>query len=277
MTTLDRFTTLVHSGQTGALPLLEAAAALPQYADHDFTPDDVVREVQRWAGQLRDRIAADASSFARLRLLNHYFYEELGFRGAGDDYYAVENSYLHRVIARRRGIPITLAVLYLELGRAIGLKLAGVGFPGHFLVKLMVHDGALFIDVFNGGATLSADALRQPLARVIDGTPEYPLEFYLRAATDREIVARMLRNLHAIHAEAQDWSATLEVLNRLVSIDPEAAQPLRDRAAAYERLECARAAADDLAAYLALAPNAADLAQARSDLARLQRQAARLN
>lgn len=273
----DHFSALVVPGEQTGLPLLEAAARLPQYADAEFAPEAVVQRVRGWCEQLRERIAPDASCFARLRLLNHFFYDELGFRGVETNYYAPENSYLHRVIERRCGIPISLAVLYLELGRAIGLRLAGVGFPGHFLVKLVLHDGAVFIDVFRGGATLSAKDLQQRLRRAVRGQPEYPFEMYLRASSDREILARMLRNLKAIHLEEHDWHAALEVLNRLIAVQPDEAQARRDRAAVFERLECWRAATHDLVAYLAVDPLPPDVAQARNDLVRLQQQAARLN
>lgn len=250
MKPLESFAHLVDRQRAVPLALLEAAAAVPLYSGQDFEPADVVRTVRKWGERLRERIAPDASSFSRLRMLNFYFFDELGFHPNQSEYYSVDNSYLHRVIERRTGIPITLSLVYIEIGRAIGLKLFGVGFPGHFLVKLAMSEGALFIDVFARGQTLSADDLRNRLKRALRGRAEYPLELYLRAASERDMLARLLRNLKSIHAEDEDWAALLEIQHRLVALLPDVPEERRDRGFVFERLECPRAAAEDLAAYL---------------------------
>jgi regulator of sirC expression with transglutaminase-like and TPR domain len=260
-----------------ASPLLVAAAELPRYAEPGCEPQRVLDQVHTWAAQLRVRVAPDASPFARLRLLNHFFFGELGFTGAGDDYQTPQNSYLHRVVERRRGIPITLSILYMELGRAAGLKLDGVPFPGHFLVSLRLNAGTVFIDVFDGGATLSTEDLRQRLRATLPDESELPLAPYLRAAGEREILARMLRNLKAIHWQAQQWEAALAVVDRLVDLRPEAVEERLDRARLYERLECPRAAVADLVAYLALSASPPDAAEVRRRLAVLQQSASRLH
>ncbi len=257
--------------------LLAAAAQVPLYAEPDCRPQQVLEQVRGWAARLRVRLAQDASPFARLRLLNHFFFGELGFTGAGDDYQSVCNSYLHRVIERRRGIPVTLSILYMELGKAAGLKLQGVSFPGHFLVRLRLNDGTVFIDVFGGGATLSTEDLRQRLQATLPGEADPPLAPYLRAATDQEILARLLRNLKAIHWQARQWPAALAVVDRLVALLPDAAQERLDRAQLHERLECPRAAVADLVAYLSLSAAPADAAEVNQRLARLRQAASRLH
>jgi len=277
MTHIEEFSALVGNVQRPTLPLLAAAAQVPLYAEPDCEPQRTLDQVQAWSAQLRARVVPDASGLTRLRLLNHFFFGELGFKGARRDYQATENSYLHRVIERRRGIPITLSLLYMELGKAAGLRLQGVCFPGHFLVKLKLSDGMMFIDVFGGGTTLSSEDLRTRLRLSLPPSADVPLGPYLRAASDREILARLLRNLKAIHWEAQEWPAALEVMNRLVAVVPDQAQERRDRARLYERLECPRAAVSDLVAYLSLVPAPPDGAQVRDRLAQLQQAAARLN
>lgn len=275
MTPVEVFSALVGQGERARLPLLAAAAQVPLYRDPQCDPQRTLGQVHDWGEQLRARIAADVSLRARLHLLNHYFFSELGFAGAHDDYYAVENSYLHRVIERRRGIPITLSLLYMELGKVIRLRLQGVCFPGHFLVRLRLPEGTAFIDVYGGGTTLSADDLRARLP--LPQSSEAQLGPYLRAASDREILARLLRNLKTIHWQAQDWAAALEVMDRLVAVVPDEPQERRDRARLYEQLECPRAAVADLVAYLSLSPAPADADEIRATLARLQQAAARLN
>jgi regulator of sirC expression with transglutaminase-like and TPR domain len=260
-----------------ASSLLAAAARVPLYAEPDCDPQQVLDQLRAWAARLRVRVAPDASPFARLRLLNHFFFGELGFAGAGDDYQSTHNSYLHRVIERRRGIPITLSILYMELGRAAGLKLEGVSFPGHFLVRLPLNAGTVFVDVYGGGVTLSTEDLRQRLRATLPDETDPPLAPYLRAATEQEILARMLRNLKAIHWQAQQWAAALEVASRLVELLPQAARERLDRAQLYERLECPRAAAADLVAYLSLSASPPDAAEVGERLARLRLAATRLH
>jgi regulator of sirC expression with transglutaminase-like and TPR domain len=265
------------AGGDHASSLLTAAAQVPLYAEPDCSPQRVLEQVRAWAAQLRVRVAPDASPFARLRLLNRFFFGELGFAGAGDDYQSAHNSYLHRVIERRRGIPITLSILYMELGRAAGLKLEGVSFPGHFLVRLGLHGGTVFIDVHGGGATLSTDDLRRRLRATLPGESDPPLAPFLRAASEQEILARMLRNLKSIHWQAQQWEAALEVVNRLLDLLPQAAQERLDRAQLYERLECPRAAVADLVAYLSLSAAPADSAEVKRRLASLRQAASKLH
>jgi regulator of sirC expression with transglutaminase-like and TPR domain len=265
------------AGGDHASSLLTAAAQVPLYAEPDCSPQRVLEQVRAWAAQLRVRVAPDASPFARLRLLNRFFFGELGFAGAGDDDQSAHNSYLHRVIERRRGIPITLSILYMELGRAAGLKLEGVSFPGHFLVRLGLHAGTVFIDVHGGGATLSTDDLRRRLRATLPGESDPPLAPFLRAASEQEILARMLRNLKSIHWQAQQWEAALEVVNRLLDLLPEAVQERLDRAQLYERLECPRAAVADLVAYLSLSAAPADSAEVKRRLASLRQAASKLH
>lgn len=260
-----------------SLTLLAAAARVPLYAEPGCNPQQVLDQVRSWSARLRARVAPDASPLTRLRLLNHFFFVELGFAGARDDYASVENSFLHRVIERRRGIPITLSLLYIELGKATGLRLAGVSFPRHFLVRLSLSAGTVFIDVFGGGVSLAEGELRERLRAALPEATHRPLAPYLKAAGEREILARLLRNLKAIHWQAQQWPAALEVVDRLVALLPEAAQERLDRASLYERLECPRAAVADLLAYLSLCPSGRETAEVRRRLAALREAASRLN
>src|SRR5690606_4595347 len=112
------------------------------------------------AARLKQRLPDDASHLQRLRMLNHYFYNELGFSGNVNDYYNPDNSYLHRVMHSRRGIPISLAVIYMELAQQIGLHVQGISFPGHFLMKLTIPAGQVVLDPFNG-TSLSREELEE--------------------------------------------------------------------------------------------------------------------
>ena len=276
MTALEKFAQLVAADRK-QIPLLESAAALALYADPDFEPNRVTETVRGWGDRLARRIPADTSSGNRLRLLNHFFFDELGFGPREDDMLGPEDSYLHRALERRTGLPITLSVLYLDIGRAIGLRLNGVSFPGHFLLRVQLADGALMIDVYERGATLSTEQLKARLARIAPGDDGVQLRAYLQPASERDILARMLRNLKFVHAEASDWHGLLEVQQRLVALLPHAAEERRDRAAAFERLECPRAAAADLETYLKMRPRGTDVRRLRVRLSQLKAEAARLN
>ena len=221
---------------------------------------------------------------AAMRVLNTLLFEELGFTGNTGDYYDPRNSYLNEVIDRRRGIPITLAVLYLEIGRRLELPLQGVSFPGHFLVRLPMRGGTLVLDPFSGGVPQSETELRERLKRVIPreamgGVPvaELPLDPFLEPASNRQILARLLRNLKGVYREKDKPERLLAVLNRMIVVAPEAAGERRDRGYVYHRLECWRPALQDLADYLEREPDAADLDEVRAKVVELSQRCARLN
>ena len=145
---LDYFSSLV--AQDEGFPLLEAAIAVGQDRDASLDPQAVMVALDRLGARLARRIPADAVPLQRLRWLNRYFFDELAFGGNVNDYYAADNSYLHCVLDSRRGIPITLALLYIEMAGHAGLKARGISFPGHFLVKLRLPRGEVVIDPFTG-------------------------------------------------------------------------------------------------------------------------------
>jgi regulator of sirC expression with transglutaminase-like and TPR domain len=269
---LEYFATLVAEDEHFAL--LEAAASLGQDAEPDLDTQSVMGEIDALGERLKRRLPADASAMHRLRTLNRYFFRELGFAGNVNDYYDASNSYLHQVLASRRGIPITLALLYIELAGHAGLVARGVSFPGHFLVKLRLPHGEAVMDPFNGRA-LSREELEErlePLRRKqgLVGDFEVPLGLFLQAASPRDILARMLRNLKSIHQQAEDFVALLAVQHRLVCLLPEAWDERRDRGLTLAELGRPDAAADDLAAYLSHEPDAADAEPMRRMLAELR-------
>lgn len=276
MNVADRFTALL-ARPSAEFDLLEAAASLPLYADPEVDVDRVLSTVRGWGDALARRVPADASPIHRLRLLNHLFFDELGFRGAEDDYASPMNSYLHRVIERRRGIPIALCVLYAALARAVALPVQGVGFPGHFIVRLALHAGDAYLDVYRGGQTLAPAQLRARLQALYPAGGAPPLATLLRPATDAEVLVRMLRNLKALHLDAQDWPLALNVQARLMMLLPDQAEEYRDRALVWEQLECPRAALDDWVAYLSLHPSPPDMPNVQRRMSALRRAAQSLN
>ncbi|WP_028310251.1 SirB1 family protein [Derxia gummosa] len=277
ISTLDYWAMLV--GEDDSLPLFEAAASVAQDAYPGLDLEPLLDAVDSFAARLRGRLTDDATVVHKLRMLNHLFFGELHFRGNANDYHDPENSYLNRVIDRRCGIPITLAILYIEIGRQAGIPLQGVCFPGHYLVKTRANGGEVFIDVFDQGRSLSRGELEARLVNHLpdDADPTLELGHHLHSARPRETLARMLRNLKMIHLRDDDWGRLLPVQQRLVALLPDEPTELRDRGFVYSRLDCPRAAIADFEAYLDAAPDCADGPAVRVRIDELRPEADRLN
>ena len=274
---LEYFSLLV--AEDAGLSLLEAAASIAQDEHPQLDVQAVLAEVDALADKLKRRIPADVVPLQRLRWLHRYFFHELGFGGNVNNYYDPSNSYLHEVLRTRRGIPITLAIIYVEVATQLGLRANGISFPGHFLVKLSMlsgpHNGEVIIDPFSG-KSLSREELDEMLgpykvSQGLIGEFDAPLGLFLQSAPPREILARMLRNLKEIHSTAEDWPRLLRVLNRLIVLLPHAHEERRDRGLAWAELGQTDKAADDFEAYLRHRPDADDRNAMAEQLARLRR------
>ena len=273
---LDYFAALVQ--QEDNIPLFEAAIALAQDADPQLDLGEVQADLDRLAERLRKRIPTDAGSVQKVQLLNQYFYRELGFGTNLNNYYDPDNSYLHRVLKTRRGIPISLAMLYIEMAQQIGLDIKGISFPGHFLMKLSVPTGDIILDPVNG-ASLSRDELEDRLEPFVEQIRRAgkPLADYLEAAPARDILVRMLRNLKSLYLNQSRWQSLLLVQQRLLILLPSDVTERRDRGLAFSHLDCPQAALEDFQAYLAQRPYAADAEEVRSKLPLLRLACRKLN
>jgi regulator of sirC expression with transglutaminase-like and TPR domain len=287
---MESFDQLV-SQEDSRIDLARACLLVARDAYPDLDVERYIAELEGMAIRLRARLPRAPAAGAKSNgaeesvvALNQFLYEDLGFWGNTDDYYDPRNSYLNEVIDRKTGIPITLSILYMELGRRIGLPIEGVSFPGHFLVRLRLRGGTLVLDPFAGGAPQSEDELRERLKRVIPegaagGVPvaELPLDQFLEPATNRQILSRLLRNLKAIYRDTDKPELLLAVLNRMLAVSPNASAELRDRGFVYQRLECWRPALQDLTDYLQREPEAPDLDDVRASMMELSVRCARLN
>ncbi|AMR79705.1 MULTISPECIES: SirB1 family protein [Cupriavidus] len=269
---LDYFASLV--ADENGIPLTETALSIAQDAYPDLDLQGELAALDVLALRLKRRIAEGTPAIQRLRLLNHFFYRDLGFGANANDYYDPDNSYLNVVLRQRRGIPISLAVLHMELGQQIGLPLKGVSFPNHFLLRMTIPAGEVILDPLTG-ETLSKEQLQEMLdpyleREGISDASQVPLGLFLRAASHREIIARMLRNLKAIYLQESRWQRLLAVQNRLVILLPGSIEEVRDRGLAYANLECFRPALADLEAYVQARPDAADIGQIRERMPALR-------
>ena len=274
-TPLSYFAALV--ADDDSLLLMEAAASIAQDEFPSVDTQAVLTEIDTMAERLKRRIPADAAAVQRLRMLGNYFFQEMGFAGNVNDYYDPQNSFLHNVLKTRRGIPITLSLIYIELAKHIGLEARGVAFPGHFLVKLKMPAGDRFGEVVINpftGQSLGRDDLEdmlQPYRRRPGAHPDFeaPLGLYLQTAQPREVLARLLRNLKEIYRSAQDWPRLLAVQQRLVVLLPTTWEERRDRGLALAELSRFTEALADLEAYL-------EHGSATADRAAIQRRAGEL-
>ena len=264
------------SREDSRIDLARACLMVAQDPYPDLDIDRYLGEIERMALALRGRISQGCAVEERVVALNDFLFGDLGYHGNAEAYYDPRNSYLNEVIDRRTGIPITLSVLYMEVGKRAGLPLQGVSFPGHFLVRVRVRGGTLVLDPFQNGAPQSMDELRERLRRVVRES-DRPLEQFLEPATNRQIVARVLRNLKVIYREQDRPAELLAVLNRILVVAPDATAELRDRGYAYQKLDCYRAALKDLSDYAEREPRAPDAEEVRVRMAELQRLCARLN
>jgi regulator of sirC expression with transglutaminase-like and TPR domain len=267
---MDYFATLV-AEDTG-FPLLEAAIAVAQDEDPQLDVQGVLADIDELGQRLRQRLPADAAPLQRMRLLNTYFFRELGFAGNVNDYYDRRNSLLPSVVATRRGIPITLALIYIELASLVGVKARGVSFPGHFLVKLSLPRGEVVIDPFSG-RSLGREELEERLlpyrsqrGTSLEETNDIPLGLYLQAAHPRDVLARLLRNLKEVHRAANDHARLAAVQQRLVILLPREWDERRDWALALHKLGRDGQAARELAVYLEHRPDAPDAPELRREL-----------
>ncbi|MBB3639906.1 SirB1 family protein [Variovorax atrisoli] len=272
-TALEYFESLVRSDDQ--FPLLEAAASLAQDEYPDLDVQQVLGDVDQLLARLRRRLPADAAPLARLRALNQFFFSDLNFGGNVNDYYDPDNSYLNAVLRTRRGIPISLAVLWMELAQGLGLQARGIGFPGHFMLKVTLPKGQVVIDPFTG-KSLSREELGERLepykrSNGLVGDFDVPLGLYLQPASSREIIARMLRNLKEMHHAQEDWQRVISVQDRLIALLPSAWGEYRDRGIAHAEQGNTTLAVRDLETYLAKAEDALDLDAIAERVAALRR------
>lgn len=251
-------------------------------AQHEYPSLDVpgyLRQLDQIAECLRLRVPADASKPHVISMLNHYLFRELGYAGNRDNFYDPRNSFLNDVIDRRIGIPITLSILYMEIGRRVGVNLQGVSFPGHFLAKYVTDQGVIVLDPFNQGISLSEADLRERVRQSGGGVDslDMPLSALLRAATPHEILLRLARNLKAIYSNAGELEKAIATANLILCLNPQDASELRDRATMYHQLFCYRAALADFEQLVKIDVDAAEDDRIRATIAELKQKNRLLN
>ncbi len=256
---------------------LELDRAALCLAGEEYPELDIAHYLERLdalAQEVRDEIGNTQEQEPISKALNFVLFDRIGFTGNPDDYYNSENSFLHRVLDTRVGIPITLSVLYLEVARRLGLKCYGVGMPGHFLVALEELD--LYLDAFHSGRLLSAGDCRRLVQEMFGASLNWS-DDYLAPCGNYSIITRMLTNLKLIYIRDRNYRRGIGVLERITMIDPTAASLYKELAWCQIRLKDYRAAIQSLETYLRQADAPGDSAQVAEQIKSLWTAISRLN
>ncbi len=259
-----------------AIDLARTALLVAAESDPKVDVDGELHTLDAWAAELRARLEPGWNNLQKLARLRAFVFEELGFRGDRLDYYSPSNSLLHEVLRRRRGIPITLAIVMLEVGWRVGIPFEGVGFPGHFLVRLTGEPKDLLLDPYRRGMSVHEEDCRHMLLETTGGKLEFdPAQ--LASVGKREMIVRLLHNLKGAYLRADQDQLALAAVERLLVLDPESAEETRDRGLLLFRLHRYGQALDALRAYLDRAPGAADRETIEKHVETLRQVLANLN
>ena len=239
------------------IDLARAALLIAAEDEPGLDVDAEIARLESWARELNGRLDPQWNSLQRLARLRTFMFEELGFKGDVQNYYSPQNSRLHSVMSRRLGIPLTLSIVFMELGWRIGVPFVGVGFPGHFLVRLTGEPGDLLLDPFDHGTSVHEEDCRRMIETSTGGTVQFD-ERMIRSIGKRDMIARLLYNLKVACLKIGDDQRALSAIDRLLLLHPDDAVEHRDRGMLHYKLDQYRPARADLRAYLKLRPDALD-------------------
>lgn len=239
--------------------------------------EDWMTRLNELGDRAAERMPAGADWTTRLSILNRFLFREEGFTGSETEIFDPRDSFLNEVLSRKSGIPITLSLVFMEVGRRAGLTLRGVSFPGHFLVKMEVPGGEVVVDPYNGGIPLTVEQLEARLADIFPESPRPELETLLESAGNKAILARILRNLKTWYLHESDWMRALSALDSMLLLEPDNLDELRERGEVYWQLECFRAAQADLERYLKFSADSDRTGELREKMVSLRKLVASIN
>ncbi len=249
--------------------LAKAALYIAQEEYPDLDIADPLELLDHMAEALKRRLPETAYPLKIIRTINQFLFEELNFRGNSEDYYDPRNSFLNDVLHRRVGIPITLSLVYLELAKRIGFPMAGVGIPGHFLIRPTLDDMAIFVDPFHRGEVLFEQDCRDRFQQMFgDGARLQPA--HLNHISPTAFVVRMLTNLKMIYLQQRNVPKALDAINRILLIYPDAVGEWRDRGLIHYQQGHLDQALLDLERYLYESPDASDAYEIRRVLQQIE-------
>ena len=250
--------------------LAEGALLIALEANPELDIEACLRRLDGMAGAVSGSLGMELEPRRIVSRLNACLFKEHGLRGNRSDYYDPGNSFLNEVLDRKVGIPITLSIIYIDVGRRIGLPVGGVGLPGHFIVRYGAQPEPFYIDPFHTGKLLSAQDCVERVKEIYG--PDLPWQdSFLDAVDDLHILSRVLNNLKVIYVRKGAHELALGAVERLVLLQPDAPSEIRDRGLLRAQLGYLQAALEDLSTYLEACPEAPDAAAMRRHAEALQR------
>ena len=275
---IQAFAALVRSEiEDERVDLLRAALTFARIDDPQLDIDHYVHRLEELARRVTARVQDLDEPTQVIAALNEVLFQEEMFRGNTVDYYSPRNSFLHHVLDRRLGIPITLALVYMEVARRVGFPLFGVGMPGHFLLKHYDVDGrSILIDAFERGQVVTEEDCRQKLNSIYAGQVALQPEFLL-PVTRRQMLTRMLNNLRSIYLSQRDFRRAVQVVDLILVIYPRSPEDVKQRAVLRYNLDDYRGALSDFDEYVKMSPDASDADEIRQTALSLRRSMAMMN
>jgi len=272
------FATLVRSEiEDERVDILRAALTLSRIQEPALDMERYVHRVDELAARVAAKIEDPDDPVQIIAAMNDVLFQEEMFRGNTVDYYSPRNSFLHDVLDRRLGIPITLALVYMEVARRVGFQLFGVGMPGHFLVKHYDVDGhSILIDAFERGSIVTEDDCRQKLDSIYSGQVALQPEFLL-PVTRRQMLTRILNNLRSIYLSQRDFRRAVQVVDLILVIYPRSPEDMKQRAVLRYNLNDFRGALSDFEEYVKMSPDASDAEEIKQTALSLRRSMAMMN
>lgn len=255
----------------GEIDLARAALLIAEEEYPQLNPDQYMHRLDLYAEMVKDRLANETAAPLLLGEISKLLFEDEGFQGNADGYYDPRNSFLNDVMDRKLGIPITLSILYLEIGWRLGLPLEGVNFPGHFLVRYEGEAVKLLVDPFQQGQIRFEDEAQDLLDRVYGGSVKLQ-DAYLRPATKRDILVRLLSNLKTIYLNTHDDERALNAVERMLLIRPNTPEEVRDHGMILARRGLVDEAIAELEHYLEVMPSATDAPRVRMLIEELEKE-----
>ena len=258
------------------IQLATGALLIAQSEYPELNIEACLRQLDTMAAAVREQLQGATLPEQHISALNRYLFEEKGFTGNTENYYALGNNFLNIVLEKKTGIPITLGVVYIEVGRRAGLPLVGVNFPSHFLVKYQREHLDILLDVFESGMFMDDDRLRAKLQASFG--EDLPLERRMLAeTTDKEILARILRNLTRAYTLLEQYDKALTAAERITWLLPEAAGDYRTLGYLYYKNHAYSESITAFETYLQLAGETPDTAAVEQNIQQLQKLLSRLN
>ncbi len=252
------------------IDLAQAALYIAQEEYHQLDPQEYLNALDTMAGELRERLPSEHYPLKIIQTINQYLYDDLGFKGNKNNYYDPCNSFLNDVIDRRQGIPISLALVYMEIAQRIDFPMQGIGMPGHFIIRPQVPDMEIFVDVFENGEVMFPEDCQEKLTKIYQQSVTLQPEF-LAPVTKKQFLMRMLTNLKYIYLNQQELEKALSAVERILLLFPEVAVEIRDRGLLSYQIGRFSQAIRDLETYLTKSPQARDADMIRHLLTQMGR------